>query len=259
MGGNNSRLDDGRDRSDPALKIHAMYKRFYMMCEEGDLTRVTNFITKNDICLRDNNTPLLLACSGGHVRLANWLFIMMRSESADIHRDDDALFKKIVLHSPIRIVKWILSHDIFDYRRDDDDIFHKLCYRNKVEIAQYFESICRDYRLELEIKNRAKDVYSHDDFNIVDYHIMRGEITDRKIITKLGFKPENSSKVVDTMEDCPICLDENTLGVPIILQCGHSLCLSCFFRWYYELKNSHKCSICMQRFRYYRCRYVDGR
>ena len=56
------------------------------------------------------------------------------------------------------------------------------------------------------------------------------------------------SILVDKKDICPVCEDKEKLDTFAILQCGHSICIVCLYKWIKSRK--YNCVMCRQRFEY---------
>jgi len=235
------------------------YKRFYIVCKYGSLKQIRSFVTRHDIYLSyDNNTPFAIVCNEGRLNVAMWMYHKV-TNGLNLHINTIELAKQIILYSPIHVVGWITTLNIFDYRAENDNIFHRLCLMNNVVVAKYFEKICKDFRIETAVKHSVniaeyddESNVPHNQLTIVNYHILRNHRNELEFTRKIGMGTDADIKKLINVE-CPSCLDPLNNGF-IILECNHGICVQCFYAWYYEMKKYSLCQICKRKFFYNECK-----
>jgi len=258
MGSNNS-TQVTRQREQPTTK--EIYAKFYKLCSEGNVTPVARYIDEYNINIyNDQNAAFVIAYVNDHFGLAKWLYHVTSNNSIRIHDNNEAILKHLIDAAPTRIIEWFMSIDKnFDIKQNNNAMFHKLCANNRVSIAKIFQKLCDDYRIEVGLGDNITTGVDCDesdipenDLKIINYHILEGEITELSILKSLHIIPVAYRKIKNT--ECPSCLEDYSLVLP----CCHTMCVECFYTWYYVKRNYSLCTLCKVKFNYDDCVYIKN-
>lgn len=254
----NINLERTTQRNQPTRED--IYSQFYKLCSDGNVDQVSRYIRAHNINIYEkNNTAFVIACVCNHLELAQWLYYDKSQEEMDIHVNNDAILFHLVDVAPTRIVNWFIRLDVFDLKQKNNAMFHNLCEKNRVDIAKIFEELCQDYRIETSLRDGVileKDMDENDvadeDLKIVNYHILKGEITELSILKTLQIIPVPHRDVKN--DECMVCFEKYV----IVLPCQHSICVKCFHDWYFEGRNYSLCMLCKTKFLYDECVYIKN-
>lgn len=165
-------------------------------------------LVKNEIIMK-------YAIEDANLEMINLLYNYNSNFNLSIN--NEYLFRIACKMDNIDIVKWLITkkNDI-NYSINNHEIFYYICEHNFIEIAQFY----------VELNSELYEIKVEDD-EIIEYHV------NKKITIDGQLK-------VETIEKCPICLDEDS---KLITDCNHQFCEECLNNL--NNKNEHfKCPLC---------------
>jgi len=146
-----------------------MDESFIDYCQNGNLEMYKKIYEKTNFDINKNlNYFFKVACSNGHLNLAQWLLTL--NINSDIHYDKNLFFKLACSNGHLHIAKWLYSiNENIDIRIYNDTCFKSACYYNYIEIIKWLAELCSDYKLEITDK---------DNKHIIGWHIKSWKIID---------------------------------------------------------------------------------
>ena len=155
----------------------------------------------------------------------------------NISQEDYDIFCLACQEGHIEIAKWLYSLGNIDIRSLDGLCFRSVSISGNIKIIKWLSSLCEDYK------------YIENDEQIIcifvktqDYYVYHKYT--KKIIEIFKMIQDTSIEI----ETCYICYDDDA---NILTNCGHSYCIECLMKWYYQSKN---CAYCKQDINLQECK-----
>jgi hypothetical protein len=157
---------------------------------------------KNIDVLVQNEIIMKYAIEDGNIEILNLLYDY--NNKFDLSINQEYLFRTATKMNHIYVVQWLLTKkkDI-NYQINNHELFYYVCEHNFVEMALFFSSLNNDlYKVEVNVNNE-----------LISY------LVNKKLIIN-----EISKNKIETIEKCPICLDQKST---LITNCNHQYCYDC--------------------------------
>ena len=188
---------------------------FIFSCRYGHLELAKWFLTIKptiDISAR-NEYVFIRTCRNGHLDVAKWLLAI--KPTINISAEDEYAFRTSCANGRLEICKWLLSvKPTINISVDNESAFIWSCCNGHLELAKWLYSINN---------NPDKYTLTIDNNKIIYWNIKR--------IYPFQQLPEGK-----TIEDCPICYDQQST---LVTNCGHMFCESCIDKY-----KKSMCPIC---------------
>ena len=206
-------------------------KLFILVCQSGRLDIALNVFGL--ISLTESNIidAFSFSCQNNHLHIAQWIYNYIPNDKKEYLIN--SLFNGSCEYGYTEMAKWFYTLGA-NYSTVNHYAFRWSCKNNHLETVKWLATLDNRYSFTANSQNKIDNWNISSQFN--------EKITLSNLLVWL--------KILDTgncsfNNDCLVCSEQLTENV-IQLECGHSLCLSCFLILFYKYNNQYcpcRCNI----------------